>query len=103
MSDVLTECPNCKATLVDGKCPECGFKSSVVLHKVQVDKDEIAKQVREQIERESKIDKTMQQFQTLKTMAKEQHSEGADQIDSCQSPAEIMEIVEQARSEKLAI
>jgi len=66
----------------------------------RVDKDEIAKQVREELKQEEKLDENIKHFETLKIIAIEQAPVYEDQINNCGSPAEVMEILESARSER---
>jgi ribosomal protein L32 len=76
------------------------FQGKKTIVKVNIDKDAIKKEIKDEIQQEEKIDENVQHFETLKQIAKEQAIEFSDQIDACQSPREVMEILEAARNEK---
>lgn len=98
-NSVVTDCPNCKTPLVDGECSECGFKNTVVLHKIQVDTDTVAKNVKEQLKKEENADKAMQLFLKLKQDYSAKYPEYAELFSSCESPAELYDVLEQAQTE----
>ena len=68
--------------------------------RILLDKDQIKKEIIDDLQREGKVDKALSQFETLKQVVTEKYPAFSDQIASCSSPADVMEIVEVARNEK---
>jgi ribosomal protein L32 len=75
------------------------YKGKTTL-RVVLDKDKIKEEIKEELGAEKRLDDGIKYFEALREMAISQHRELEDQINSCESPGQIMEILEQAKNEK---
>jgi hypothetical protein len=76
------------------------FKGKKTVVKVNIDKDAIKEEIKQELGAEKRLDEGLKHFEALKEMAISQHRELEDQINSCETPGQIMEILEQAKIEK---
>jgi ribosomal protein L32 len=93
-------CPNCDIPLENNTCPKCGFKHTVVITKVTVDKEGIKEEIKNELRREENEPKALQFLEDLKEELSEKYPAYIDLFKDANSPSELYEILSQARSEK---
>jgi len=97
-TNTITKCPNCDIPLENGKCPECGFKTTVLVTKI--DTSGVKEEIKNELRKEENETKLLAFMDNLKSEFSSKYPAYADLFEAATSPVELHEILEQARAEK---